>query len=387
MNHVRTMSRRPPISFSSATSMFLLMNLIGFTDYVRSSDDDFHNSKLFLEEYNSKDDGDGVEALLLQDLRRKRRRQRIVDTVTPDDSQNINVDVTPLVDDFLLLDMPANDDESETETDYMNDDGGYNSTIILAEPQVGPDGIIVHPVHIFENPIMNGGLTQHIVASDGFTQIIVDNPQANLLNEPFVVFDTKLIEDRVTSHVPDSSMFRTIVTPSNENRIGQRYSLKHGVSYFNSTIGVYPDSSDDEAQIPIIALAEYDDYESIRINFNTDQLNANLLCQNFQFECNTIRDEIIPQVKDIWLDKLSVVPVDGNLMLTESSCGEYIIIPDEHIEVGVPDTDLIVYVTGIECNEDNKIYGFGSPCAFDQENRPIAGENTISARFFAITLY
>jgi len=339
-----------------------------------------------LEEYNSKDDGDGVEALLVQDLRRKRRRQRVVDTVTPDDPQNIHVDVTPLVDDFLHVDMPADDDESETETDYMNDDGGYNSTIILVEPQVGPDGFIVHPVHIFENPIMNGGLTQHIVASDGFTQIIVDNPQANLLHEPFVIFDTKLFEDRVTSYVPDLSKFRTIVTPSNENRIRQRYSLKHGVSYFNSTVGVYPDSNGDEAEIPVIVLAEYDDYESIRINFNTDQLSANLLCQNFESECNGIRDNITQQVMDIWLDKLSVVPVDGNLILTESSCGEYIIIPDEHIQEGVPNTDLIVYVTGIECNEDNKIYGFGSPCAFDQDNRPIAGENTIPARLFAMTL-
>lgn len=86
---------------------------------------------------------------------------------------------------------------------------------------------------------------------------------------------------------------------------------------------------------------------------------------------------------DFWSSALSVVPVEGNLLISTADlqgrvyCGdsEFAKVPSTHISTGVPDTDLILYVSGTPSTRfcGPSTLAVAVACNFDQFDRPIAG--------------
>lgn len=88
-------------------------------------------------------------------------------------------------------------------------------------------------------------------------------------------------------------------------------------------------------------------------------------------------DEIFPAVAKMWAEALTIFQPLQNIVPTTSVCGEYP-IPDEHIEEGVPDADVVMYVVIQKdslCTVDSK--PFISVCHFDQNMRPLIGSLSI----------
>lgn len=99
-----------------------------------------------------------------------------------------------------------------------------------------------------------------------------------------------------------------------------------------------------------------------------------------------IKTKVLPQMKTFWSGALSVVPVEGALKIQRSEltgtgtreyCGdsEFSKVPDTHINDGVTDTDLILYVSG---SASTRFCGTGTlavaiACNWDQYDRPTAG--------------
>ena len=92
---------------------------------------------------------------------------------------------------------------------------------------------------------------------------------------------------------------------------------------------------------------------------------------------------VLPKTADFWSSALKVVPVSGNLVVSAAEldsrmyCGDSVFteVPSEHMSDGVPDTDLLLYVSG---SPDSRFcppqtLAVAVPCNFDQFDRPIAG--------------
>jgi hypothetical protein len=88
-------------------------------------------------------------------------------------------------------------------------------------------------------------------------------------------------------------------------------------------------------------------------------------------------------MSDFWSSALSVVPVEGNLLISTADlqgrvyCGdsEFAKVPSNHISTGVPDTDLVLYVSGTPSTRfcGPSTLAVAVACNFDQFDRPIAG--------------
>lgn len=84
-----------------------------------------------------------------------------------------------------------------------------------------------------------------------------------------------------------------------------------------------------------------------------------------------------------WSQALSVVPVSGNLKISAGElenrefCGdsEFTKVPTEHISTGLPDVDLVLYVSGTPSSRfcRGSTLAVAVACNFDQFDRPTAG--------------
>ena len=54
---------------------------------------------------------------------------------------------------------------------------------------------------------------------------------------------------------------------------------------------------------------------------------------------------LLPAANDFFSQSLSVYPIQDNLKLSSTNCLSSVVIPDEHKTVGVPNADLIIYIT------------------------------------------
>lgn len=95
-----------------------------------------------------------------------------------------------------------------------------------------------------------------------------------------------------------------------------------------------------------------------------------------------IKNEILPRMTNFWSEALSVVPVNGSLVMDSSVlingyCGdsEFSQVPQEHLTTGMPDTDLILYVSGTPSTRfcGPTTLAVAVACNFDQYDRPTAG--------------
>mmetsp|Transcript_7947 Transcript_7947/g.11164 ORF Transcript_7947/g.11164 Transcript_7947/m.11164 type:complete len:650 (-) Transcript_7947:157-2106(-) len=120
----------------------------------------------------------------------------------------------------------------------------------------------------------------------------------------------------------------------------------------------------------------------MRIHFETSALDSMRTTTNGP-QIDFIKNEILPRTANFWSSALKVVPVEGSLFISPSElvsriyCGdsEFSRVPNEHISVGVKDTDLILYVSGQPsptfCGEFTLAVAVA--CNFDQFDRPTAG--------------
>ena len=100
---------------------------------------------------------------------------------------------------------------------------------------------------------------------------------------------------------------------------------------------------------------------------------------------NFIRDVILPRTLAYWGQALMVIPVDGDLQISTRElangqyCGdsEFAKVPSSHVTNGIPDTDLILYVSASDssrfCPSGGETLAVAVACNFDVFDRPIAG--------------
>lgn len=96
-------------------------------------------------------------------------------------------------------------------------------------------------------------------------------------------------------------------------------------------------------------------YQPIRISAVLNEENGKLLTSS---QRKFLLDDVLSPVLTAWSSALSVVPIDGNLIVDKSqlydgrSCGPGVgsgfpspIVPQEHLSDGVQNTDLVVYIS------------------------------------------
>lgn len=94
-------------------------------------------------------------------------------------------------------------------------------------------------------------------------------------------------------------------------------------------------------------------FRPIRIHLDTTAIDAERTESNGA-QIDFVKDIILPRMRDFWASALSVVPVEGNVVISSADlmgrlyCGdtEFSKVPSSHISEGVADTDLILYVSG-----------------------------------------
>jgi len=124
-------------------------------------------------------------------------------------------------------------------------------------------------------------------------------------------------------------------------------------------------------------------FKPIRIHFDTSALDSQLSESNTN-QINFVKNTILPRMANYWTEALSVVPVQGNLLVSTAElqgrlyCGdtEFSKVPAEDIANGVPNSDLVLYVSGAPsarfCGPSTLAVAVA--CNFDQFDRPTAGK-------------
>lgn len=123
-------------------------------------------------------------------------------------------------------------------------------------------------------------------------------------------------------------------------------------------------------------------FENMRIKFFYDALEA-VRNSNNSAKIDWIINEVLPRTAEFWSSALKVVPVNGNLKISTAEldsrmyCGdsEFTEVPADHISNGVPDADLILYVSASNSVNfcPDRTLAVAVPCNFDQFDRPTAG--------------
>ena len=123
-------------------------------------------------------------------------------------------------------------------------------------------------------------------------------------------------------------------------------------------------------------------FRPMRIRFDTKALDSRRTTENAA-KIDFIENEILPKTREFWSAALAVIPVSGNLKIStneldgRSFCGdsEFTEVPAEHISAGMPNTDLVLYVSGTPSTRfcSGTTLAVAVACNFDQFDRPTAG--------------
>ncbi|KAL7567748.1 hypothetical protein ACA910_012080 [Epithemia clementina (nom. ined.)] len=123
-------------------------------------------------------------------------------------------------------------------------------------------------------------------------------------------------------------------------------------------------------------------FRHIRIHFETAALDAIKTSDN-QAKIEWFENVVLPKTRDFWQNALSVVPVSGYLKISSydlnqgAYCGdqEFTKVGNEYINTGLPDTDLILFVSGSASTQfcAAQTLAVAVACNFDQFDRPTAG--------------
>lgn len=123
-------------------------------------------------------------------------------------------------------------------------------------------------------------------------------------------------------------------------------------------------------------------FQPMRIVFETKSLD-NIRNSNNAAKIDWFKSVVLPKTAEFWSKTLSVVPVSGNLKISSAEldnrlyCGdsEFTEVPNEHISTGIPNADLILYVSGSDSSIfcPRRTLAVAVPCNFDNYDRPTAG--------------
>ena len=123
-------------------------------------------------------------------------------------------------------------------------------------------------------------------------------------------------------------------------------------------------------------------YRPIRIAYDTSKLDSQRDGSNAA-QIDFIKTKILPRTAEFWSRALSVVPVNGDLFISASElnnrryCGdsEFTEVPSQHISSGIPDTDLMLYISGTPSSRfcSGSTLAVAVACNFDHFDRPTAG--------------
>jgi hypothetical protein len=123
-------------------------------------------------------------------------------------------------------------------------------------------------------------------------------------------------------------------------------------------------------------------FKPLRIHFETLALDNERNADNAG-KIDFIKREILPRIGAFWSQALAVVPVVGNLFVSESAlydgafCGDsnFTKVPTSHTTLGVSGADLILHISGAPSTRfcSGSTVAVGVACNFDQFDRPIAG--------------
>lgn len=126
-------------------------------------------------------------------------------------------------------------------------------------------------------------------------------------------------------------------------------------------------------------------FKPLRIRFETGALkDMRIQYPSFAPQIDFIENEILPRTSEFWSKALGVVPVDGNLRISSKQlagrthCGdeEFTEVPTEHMSIGLPDTDLVLYASASVTSPSfcgASTLAVAVACNFDQFDRPTAG--------------
>jgi hypothetical protein len=123
-------------------------------------------------------------------------------------------------------------------------------------------------------------------------------------------------------------------------------------------------------------------FKPMRIVFETQALD-NIRDGSNAAKIDWFKSEVLPRTAEFWSQTLSVVPVSGNLKISAAEldnrqyCGdsEFTEVPNEHISTGIPNADLVLYVSGSDSSIfcPRRTLAVAVPCNFDNFDRPTAG--------------
>ncbi|KAL7466182.1 hypothetical protein ACHAXS_006476 [Conticribra weissflogii] len=180
----------------------------------------------------------------------------------------------------------------------------------------------------------------------------------------------------------------------------EKYAVRNTYPESNQKVGLATPLSNNAGQLPSTyrTILNYGDkhpfegaqyepgvtFQPLRIHFDTEQLTSSSFESeaeeiNFNAQVVAIVDVILPTIRKIWAEALSVVSVVGNIFLTGvngGKCGDAE-IPNSYSTLGVPNADMLIFVTknGPFCQDGTTSYA--SLCSFDQHMRPISGNLVI----------
>jgi len=145
-------------------------------------------------------------------------------------------------------------------------------------------------------------------------------------------------------------------------------------------------------QKTLVSYGDENSFEPLRISLESDQLDnfgkqkraKHSITATAILAAEALTGDILPAVADIWSNALSVVRAASDISPSSSSsagdakkCGEAD-IPRHHLLNGVPNSDIVIYVTpnGPQCYKDDGgtpsgVLSYSSVCSFDQNMRPI----------------
>jgi len=116
--------------------------------------------------------------------------------------------------------------------------------------------------------------------------------------------------------------------------------------------------------------------EPIRIVYETTELD---LVENHQRAIKAIKDEVLPEITNIWSSILSVTPVTENIPIPSNVCnGFFPNVPPSIEQNGVGNADIVVFVSGNSFSNGKQLCGSktlasASFCNLDQVDRPVIG--------------
>ena len=144
-----------------------------------------------------------------------------------------------------------------------------------------------------------------------------------------------------------------------------------------------PDPSEINSRKTLVSYLDDEEKVPLKISFGADHLldfakrpskRDGTKTMAVLSKIETLTGDILPSVSEIWAAALSLSPSSDNLFPISDMCGEAK-VPKHHIDHGIPDADLVVYVTidGQRCSDGgDKLVSGSTICSFDQYMRPLS---------------